>query len=97
MSKGRPVMFVRLVLIAAMLAAPAIAGNGSAIAAPAKSPVKSAAIDAQCRLYGYSPGTREFAECRQNVRIYWTAGPCGNAAFADAHWRYCHVVPEIDF
>ena len=50
-----------------------------------------------CRDYGYPPGTRAFAECRVNVRRFWSTGPCANAAFASAHLRYCHVIPEIDF
>jgi hypothetical protein len=50
-----------------------------------------------CRGYGYVPGTRAFAECRVNVRIYWSTGPCSNAEFAAVHRRYCHIVPEIDF
>jgi hypothetical protein len=63
---------------------------GSAGAAPfARSEV--------CREYGYVPGTRAFAECRVNVRRYWSTGPCAQPAFASVHLRYCHVVPEIDF
>jgi hypothetical protein len=50
-----------------------------------------------CREYGFVAGTRAFRECRVNVRYYWSTGPCANAAFAAAHLRYCHVIPEFDF
>ena len=46
----------------------------------------------QCQIYGYVPGTRDFAQCRMNVRHYWTTGPCGDYAFAWAHPGYCHLL-----
>lgn len=51
-----------------------------------------AAID-QCRLYGFTPGSRDYAECRMDVRRYWTTGPCGSARFAAMHRGYCHLNP----
>jgi len=93
-------MLIRILLtvtmpIATTLIATAMAAGGGSVAAP--SSVVNSAIGEQCRLYGYRPGTRDFAECRQNVRIYWTTGPCGTPEFAAVHRRYCHIVPEIDF
>jgi hypothetical protein len=87
-------MIARLLLIAATLIAVATAAS-SVGAAPASR--FNAAINAQCRSYGYQTGTRDFAACRQNVRIYWSTGPCSNAAFAAVHVRYCNIVPEFDF
>ena len=51
---------------------------------------RSAAID-QCQLYGFVRGTRDYAECRMDVRHYWTTGPCGSARFAAIHRGYCHL------
>jgi len=80
----------RLVALALFAFAAASAVVESAHAAPfSRSEV--------CREYGYPPGTRAFAECRVNVRHYWSTGPCANAAFASVHLRYCHVIPEFDF
>ena len=53
---------------------------------------RSAAMD-QCRLYGFTPGTRDYAECRVDVRRYWTTGPCGSSSFAALHRGYCHLNP----
>jgi len=47
----------------------------------------------QCRLYGYAPHTYAYAQCRQNVRRYWTTGPCADPDFAWAHREYCHLNP----
>ncbi len=51
-----------------------------------------AAID-QCRLYGFTPGSRDYAECRMDVRRYWTTGACGSPRFAAIHRGYCHLSP----
>jgi hypothetical protein len=51
-----------------------------------------AAID-QCRLYGFAPGSRDYAECRMNVRRYWTTGRCGSYRYAAMHRGYCHLNP----
>ena len=53
---------------------------------------QAAAID-QCRLYGFTPGSRDYAECRVDVRRYWTTGLCGSARFAAIHRGYCHLNP----
>jgi len=42
---------------------------------------RAAAID-QCQLYGFTPGSLDYAECRVDVRRYRTTGPCGSARFA---------------
>jgi hypothetical protein len=47
----------------------------------------------QCRIYGYTPHTRDYALCRMNVRRYWTTGPCGDSGYASAHREYCHLYP----
>ena len=54
--------------------------------------IQAAAMD-QCRLYGFTPGSRDYAECRVDVRRYWTTGPCGSARFATMHRGYCHLNP----
>ena len=51
---------------------------------------QAAAIN-QCWLYGFTPGSRDYAECRVDVRRYWTTGPCGSARFAAIHRGYCHL------
>jgi hypothetical protein len=71
------------------LAAAALAG-GSAGAAPLPPPDT-------CRLYGYLPGTRDYAVCRMNVWHLWNTGPCSDARFAAMHLRYCHLIPPLDF
>jgi len=53
-------------------------------------PALAAAID-QCQLYGFVRGTRDYAECRLDVRRYWTTGPCGSPSFAAAHRGYCRL------
>jgi hypothetical protein len=53
---------------------------------------QAAAMD-QCRLYGFTPGSRDYAECRMDVRRYWTTGPCGSARFAAIHRGYCRLNP----
>jgi hypothetical protein len=50
-----------------------------------------------CRSYGFVPHSRDYAVCLMNVRHYWTAGPCGDAQFAAAHPRYCHLIRTFDF
>ena len=45
----------------------------------------------QCRLYGYIPHTWAYAQCRMDVRRYWTTGPCSDARFALVHPDYCHL------
>jgi hypothetical protein len=57
---------------------------------------RAAAIDT-CRSYGFARGTRDYGECRMNVRHFWTTGPCGNTSFALAHRGYCHLYPPLDF
>jgi hypothetical protein len=47
----------------------------------------------QCRIYGYTPHTRDYALCGMNVRRYWTTGPCGDSGYASAHREYCHLYP----
>jgi hypothetical protein len=47
----------------------------------------------KCRIYGFPPHSREYAECRMNVRRFWTTGPCASAAFAAFHREYCHLNP----
>ena len=51
---------------------------------------RAAAAD-QCQLYGFARGTRDYAECRLDVRRYWTTGPCGSESFAAVHRGYCHL------
>jgi len=82
----------RVSLNALCLALPAalLTGAGSAGAA------QRSANDV-CALYGYAPGSRAHAECRMNVRHYWSSGPCAEGRFAALHPRYCHTVPTIDF
>jgi hypothetical protein len=72
---------LRLLLI---LAGMTIAGGADA--------AQWAAFD-QCRIYGYTPHTRDYALCRMNVRRYWTVGPCGDSGYASAHREYCHLYP----
>ncbi len=77
--------FLRLLLVASAVT---IAEGASAaqVATPA------AAMD-QCQLYGFVRGSRHYAECRVDVRRYWTTGPCGSARFAAIHRGYCHLNP----
>jgi len=85
-------------MLTSLIAATAISGGAAAAPSPTvNSRAVNSAISAQCLFYGYSPGTRDFAACRQNVRIYWNAGPCSNPQFAAVHLRYCNIAPEIDF
>ncbi len=74
---------LRLLLIASAVM---IADGASA----AQVATRAAAID-QCRLYGFTPGSRDYAECRVDVRRYWTKGPCGSARFAAIRRGYCHL------
>lgn len=53
---------------------------------------RNAAID-KCQFYGFVRGTRNYAECRMDVRRYWTTGPCGSAGFGAIHRDYCHLNP----
>ena len=76
---------LRLLLIASAVM---IADGASA----AQVATQAAAID-QCRLYGFTPGSRDYAACRMDVRRYWTTGPCGSAGFAAIHRDYCHLNP----
>ena len=76
---------LRLLLIAS-----AVMIADGASAAPVAT--QAAAID-QCRLYGFTPGSRDYAECRVDVRRYWTTGLCGSARFAAIHRGYCHLNP----
>ena len=50
------------------------------------------AID-KCRIYGFPPHSRAYAECRMNVRRFWTTGPCADPYFAAIHREYCHLNP----
>ncbi len=50
------------------------------------------AID-KCRIYGFPPHSRDYAECRMNLRRFWTTGPCADAEFAAIHREYCHLNP----
>ncbi len=76
---------LRLLLIASavMIADGAIAAQVA---------TRAAAID-HCRLYGFTPDSRDYAECRVDVRRYWTTGPCGSARFAAIHRGYCRLIP----
>ena len=76
---------LRLLLIASAVM---IADGASA----AQVATRAAAID-RCRLYGFTPGSRDYAECRVAVRRYWTTGPCGSARFAAIHRGYCRLNP----
>jgi len=72
----------RLLLLLLLLGATTLsAGAGAA---------QLAAFD-QCRLYGYVPHTLAYAQCRMDVRQYWTTGPCGDPGFAWSHREYCHL------
>jgi hypothetical protein len=75
---------LRLLLTAAAI----FAGSASAAEVP---PTDT------CRLYGYVPRTRDYAECRMNVRRYWSTGPCRDSQFAAVHREYCHLYPPHDF
>jgi hypothetical protein len=75
-SLTRPPLF--LLLAAAMT----VAGSASA--------ERLTTIDT-CRLYGYAPHSTAYAQCRMNVRRYWTTGPCGSNEFAWSHRGYCHL------
>jgi hypothetical protein len=76
-------MLRRLSLLLLTLAALTFSGAAFAAQLPA---------NVQCQVYGYAPGTRDFAQCRMNVRRYWTTGLCGDYAFASTHPFYCHLV-----
>ena len=69
-----------------------VADGASAAQTPTQVATQAAAID-QCRIYGFAPGSRDYAECRMDVRRYWTTGPCGSARFAAMHRGYCHLNP----
>ncbi len=77
---------LRLVLIVAAMAFVDHAGAGSAQS------LQGAAID-RCRIYGFAPHSRDYAQCRMNVRRFWTTGPCGSGDFASMHREYCHLNP----
>ncbi|HML07718.1 MAG TPA: hypothetical protein VK430_06265 [Xanthobacteraceae bacterium] len=47
----------------------------------------------QCLIYGFVPHSSAYAQCRMNVRRYWTTGPCADAGFAAIHREYCHLNP----
>ena len=70
-----------LLIAAAMTAATAAAGANAA---------RHAAFDS-CRLYGFAPRSAAYAQCRMNLRHFWTTGPCGNRSFAAMHREYCHL------
>ncbi len=74
---------LRLLLIASAV----MVADGASAAQVA---TRAAAID-QCQLYGFTPGSRDYAECRVDVGRYWTTGPCGTARFAAMHRGYCHL------
>jgi hypothetical protein len=65
----------------------------AALAGPGPASARHLAALDQCRLYGYFPHTAAYAQCRLNVRRYWTTGPCGYADFALTHREYCHLNP----
>lgn len=70
-----------LLMVTAMTVAGGAGGAGAA---------QLAAID-QCRLYGFAPRSEDYAQCRMNLRRFWTAGRCGSGRFATAHRGYCHL------
>ncbi len=72
-----------------LIASAVMIANGASAAQVAKQAV---AID-QCRLYGFTTGSRDYAECRVDVRRYWTTGPCDSRRFAAIHRGYCHLNP----
>lgn len=74
----------QLVSLALILAATTVAGGAGATG--------SVALD-QCLIYGFAPHSRDYAQCRMNLRHYWTTGPCGNSSFAWTHREYCHLNP----
>ena len=74
--------FHRTLCFVLIATAVAVAGHAAAAQLPA--------VD-QCVLYGFAPGSRDYALCRMNVRRYWTTGPCASGAFAAIHRRYCHL------
>ena len=76
---------LRLLLIASAM----MIANGASAAQVA---TQVAAID-QCQLYGFARGSRDYAECRVDVRRYWTTGPCGTARLVAMHRGYCHLNP----
>ena len=47
----------------------------------------------KCRIYGFPPHSRDYAECRMNLRRFWTTGPCADPAFAAFNREYCHLNP----
>jgi hypothetical protein len=55
------------------------------------------AANDSCSLYGFAPGTHDYAACRMNTRHFWTTRPCGNSEFAAVHRRYCNIDPPFDF
>ena len=72
---------LRLVL---MVAAMTLAGDARA--------VQREPFD-RCLLYGFAPRSHDYAQCRMNVRRFWTTGPCGSSEFAFTHREYCHLNP----
>jgi hypothetical protein len=74
----------RIALLAAAVAAMVFADRASA--------AHFLAID-KCRIYGFPPHSLDYAECRMNVRRFWTTGPCASAEFAAFHREYCHLNP----
>ena len=76
---------LRLLLIASAM----MIADGASTAQIA---TQAVAID-QCQLYGFTRGNRDYAECRMDVRRYWTTGPCGSARFAAMHRGHCHLNP----
>lgn len=79
---------LRFLLIACAM----LIGNSAGAADLAVHRARHAATD-QCLLYGFTPGSRDYAECRVDVRRYWTTGPCGSSSFAMLHRGYCHLNP----
>lgn len=62
------------------------------IVADCASATERVAFD-QCQIYGYVPHSRDYAQCRMNLRRLYTTGPCGYASFAAMHREYCHLNP----
>jgi hypothetical protein len=51
----------------------------------------------RCLVYGFAPGSRDYALCRRNLWRLWSSGPCSDGVFAFAHPGYCHLYPPLDF
>jgi hypothetical protein len=75
---------LRIALLVAAMATMAFAGHAYAR--------QFLAID-KCLIYGFPPHSRDYAECRMNLRRFWTTGPCASAEFAAIHREYCHLNP----